>query len=100
MFSIMRKPEHGGDLHYVTFDALKVDFAEKKVHPKDLKTTVADAIIRLLEPIRKAFEADEEWLAVEKLAYPDPNAKPEKKKKVRFCSCMFGGGSKVESNMS
>ena len=83
VFSIFRKEEHGGSLHYHDFAALEADFAAKKVHPKDLKTAVADAIVRLLDPIRKTFEADEEWQKVEKLAYPDPNAKPEKKKKVR-----------------
>lgn len=83
VFSIFRKQEHGGSLHYQSFGQLKADFEEKKLHPKDLKTAVADAIVRLLEPIRKAFEDSEEWQTVEKLAYPDPNAKPEKKKKVR-----------------
>lgn len=81
VFSIYRKEEYGGSLHYQSFEQLEQDFAEKKLHPKDLKTAVADAIVRLLEPIRKAFEEDEEWQKVEKLAYPDPNAKPEKKKK-------------------
>ena len=57
------------------------DFEEKTLHPKDLKVTVANAINKLLDPIRKAFEESEEWQKVEKLAYPDPNAKPDKKKK-------------------
>jgi hypothetical protein len=50
-----------------------------------LKTAVGDAINKLLDPIRKAFEENEEWQKVEKLAYPDPNAKADKKnkKKVR-----------------
>ena len=61
-------------------------FESKALHPKDLKNGVGNAILSLLEPIRKAFEANEEWKEVEKLAYPDPNAKPEKKKKkVRTC---------------
>ncbi|KAI0366480.1 tyrosine tRNA ligase [Pilatotrama ljubarskyi] len=81
VFSVFRKEEYGGTLHYSSINGLKEDFKEKRLHPKDLKTAVADAIIRLLEPIRKAFEADEEWQKVEKLAYPDPNAKPEKTKK-------------------
>ncbi|OCH87993.1 tyrosine tRNA ligase [Obba rivulosa] len=81
VFSIFRKEEYGGSLHYQAYERLKRDFEEKKVHPKDLKTAVADCIVRLLEPIRKAFEDNEEWQKVEKLAYPDPNAKPEKKKK-------------------
>ncbi|KAI0822197.1 tyrosyl-tRNA synthetase [Trametes gibbosa] len=83
VFSIFRKEEYGGSLHYSSFDALKEDFREKKLHPKDLKAAVADAIVRLLDPIRQAFQADEEWQKVEKLAYPDPNAKPEKKKKLK-----------------
>ena len=82
VFSIIRKEEHGGSLHYKTYEHLKLDFEEKTVHPKDLKTTVAAAINKLLEPIQKAFQESEEWQKVEKLAYPDPNAKPEKKKKV------------------
>ncbi|TFK81677.1 tyrosyl-tRNA synthetase [Polyporus arcularius HHB13444] len=82
VFSVFRKEEYGGSLHYKSFDELEADFAAKKLHPKDLKTAVADGIIRLLDPIRAAFEQDEEWKKTEKLAYPDPNAKPEKKKKV------------------
>ena len=92
VFSISRRDEHGGPLHYSDFDALERDFAERRVHPKDLKTAVADAIVRLLDPIRATFEADEEWQKVEKVAYPDPNAKPEKKKKARnlLSSLSFG----------
>ncbi|KAH9895737.1 tyrosine tRNA ligase [Cubamyces lactineus] len=82
VFSIFRKEEYGGSLHYASIEQLKEDFKERKLHPKDLKTAVADAIVHLLEPIRQAFEKDEEWQKVEKLAYPDPNAKPEKKKKA------------------
>ncbi|EKM51215.1 uncharacterized protein PHACADRAFT_263236 [Phanerochaete carnosa HHB-10118-sp] len=83
VFSVFRKEEYGGKLHYKDFGELKKDFAERKLHPKDLKTAVADAIVRLLTPIREAFEKSEEWRTVEKLAYPDPNAKPEKVKKVK-----------------
>ena len=70
---------------------MKADFKEKKIHPKDLKTAVGNAIINLLDPIRKAFEGNEEWQKIEKLAYPDLNAKPEKKKKkVGLCSGLLG----------
>ncbi|KAK7681759.1 hypothetical protein QCA50_015106 [Cerrena zonata] len=81
VFSVFRKEEFGGSLHYKSRDDIDDDFAAKKLHPKDLKAAVADAIVRLLEPIQKAFEESEEWKSTEKLAYPDPNAKPEKKKK-------------------
>jgi tyrosyl-tRNA synthetase len=87
VFSIVRDEKFGGSTHYAAYDALKDDFAAKKVHPKDLKAAVAGAIQALLAPIRAAYEADAEWQAIEAAAYPDPNAKADKKKKVRGCAC-------------
>ena len=81
VFSVVREEKHGGSLHYKSFEDMQTDFKEKKIHPKDLKTAVGNGIVNLLEPIRKAFEENEEWQKIEKLAYPDVNAKPEKKKK-------------------
>lgn len=83
VFTVERDEKHGGNLHYSSFEELRTGFEEKKIHPKDLKTVAANGIIRLLQPIQKAFKENEEWQTVAKLAYPDPNAKPEKKKKVR-----------------
>ncbi|EPQ53219.1 tyrosine tRNA ligase [Gloeophyllum trabeum ATCC 11539] len=83
VFTIHRDPKFGGPSHYKNYEELRDDFASTNLHPKDLKTAVADAINKLLDPIRSTFQADEEWQKVEKLAYPDPNAKPEKKKKVK-----------------
>ncbi|PFH46031.1 hypothetical protein AMATHDRAFT_70747 [Amanita thiersii Skay4041] len=81
IFSIERDEKFGGPTHYASYEEIRKDFQEKTLHPKDLKASVANGIIRLLDPVRKAFEESEEWKTVEKLAYPDPNAKPEKKKK-------------------
>lgn len=82
----------GGFRHYATFEEIEKDFADKKLFPKVLKTAVADAINKLLDPIRKSFEENEEWQEALKLAYPDPNAKPEKKKKkVIGCLCVVVG---------
>lgn len=83
VFSVFRDEKFGGSLHYSSFDDLKTSFANKDLHPKDLKSAVAESIVKLLEPIQKSFEANEEWKEVEKQAYPDPNAKPEKKKKIK-----------------
>jgi tyrosyl-tRNA synthetase len=90
VFTIERDAKFGGSTHYRSFEDMQKDFAEKKLHPKDLKTSVANAINRLLDPIRKAFDESEEWQEVAKLAYPDPNAKPDKKKKKvrRIFSCL------------
>jgi tyrosyl-tRNA synthetase len=81
VFSVERDAKFGGSTHYNTFAEIQEDFKNKQLHPKDLKTSVANGIIRLLEPIRKAFEESEDWQRIEKLAYPDPNAKVDKKKK-------------------
>jgi len=83
VFSVERDEKHGGSLHYTCFEDIQTSFKEKKLHPKDLKTAVAKAIINLLEPIRKAFEESEDWQRVEKLAYPDLTAKPVEKKKKK-----------------
>lgn len=85
VFSIPRDEKFGGPSHYASAKEIEDDFAERKLHPKDLKVAVADAIIKLLEPIRKIYEESLEWQEAEKLAYPDPNAKKDegKKKKVR-----------------
>ena len=81
VFSVERDEKFGGPLHYKSFAEIQNDFKEKALHPKDLKVAVANAIVRLLEPIRKAFEENEGWKEAERHGYPDPNAKPEKKKK-------------------
>lgn len=81
VFTIERDAKFGGPTHYKSFKDMKDDFAAKELHPKDLKGSVTSSIIRLLEPVRKSFEENEEWQKIEKLAYPDPNAKPDKKKK-------------------
>ncbi|KAJ7916571.1 tyrosine tRNA ligase [Mycena leptocephala] len=60
VFSIERDEKFGGSTHYQSYEELRNDFAEKKLHPKDLKTAVANAINRLLDPIRQAFAEDEE----------------------------------------
>ncbi|TFK51505.1 tyrosine tRNA ligase [Heliocybe sulcata] len=83
VFTIHRDPKFGGPSHYRSYDEMEKDFAEKKLHPGDLKVAVRDAINSLLDPIRTAFEGNEEWQKIEKLAYPDPNAKSDKKKKVK-----------------
>ncbi|KAF5313823.1 hypothetical protein D9619_013034 [Psilocybe cf. subviscida] len=81
VFSVEREEKFGGSSHYKTYAEVEADFESLKLHPKDLKTSVADCINRLLDPVRKAYEESEEWQKVAALAYPDPNAKPDKKKK-------------------
>lgn len=83
LFTIPRKPQYGGPLHYSSFKALEADFANKTIHPGDLKAAVTDGIVNLLTAIQKILD-NEEFRAIEKLAYPPPppkQGKPKKEKK-------------------
>lgn len=59
-FKVERKVEFGGIIEFSSYTDLEKDFAEKKIHPEDLKTAVADYLNRLLEPVRKHFEENQE----------------------------------------
>ncbi|KAI5122412.1 hypothetical protein M0805_002962 [Coniferiporia weirii] len=83
VFSVVRPEKHGGPVHYTTYEDLKRDFAEEKVHPGDLKGAVTEAITRLLAPIQELYAQSAEWQELTALAYPDPNAKKEVKKKEK-----------------
>jgi len=51
--TIERPEKHGGNMEFSSFEALKNDFAEKKVHPMDLKKAAAKYMNLILEPVRK-----------------------------------------------
>ncbi len=53
---IKRPEKFGGDIIYSSYEKLEKDFAEKKLHPMDLKKAIGIAIVKLLEPARKHFE--------------------------------------------
>lgn len=61
-FTIHRPVKFGGDVTYTTFEELKRDFAEGKLHPLDLKNAVAEYLIELLTPVREYFEKHPEPL--------------------------------------
>ncbi|EJD38160.1 tyrosine tRNA ligase [Auricularia subglabra TFB-10046 SS5] len=82
VFSVSRAEKYGGPLHFSTYEELEKAYANKEIHPGDLKNAVTSTLNTLLAPIRKAFEENEEWKAIEKLAYP-PEVKAVKKKKEK-----------------
>lgn len=51
--TVKRSEKYGGDLHYENYEALETDFAEKKLHPMDLKTAAAGYMNEILTPVRK-----------------------------------------------
>ncbi len=53
---IKRPEKFGGDVTYTSYKELEKDFAEKKLHPMDLKNSVSERLIQILKPARKHFE--------------------------------------------
>jgi len=49
----MERPEKfGGNVIYSTYSELESDYAQKKLHPSDLKQSVANYLIKIIAPIR------------------------------------------------
>ncbi|OYT63255.1 hypothetical protein B6U67_03180 [Methanosarcinales archaeon ex4484_138] len=54
---IIERPEKfGGDIKYENYTALENDFAEKKIHPQDLKTSAAEHLINIFKPVRETMK--------------------------------------------
>jgi len=64
-FMVTRPEKFGGNLEFKTYAELEKIYAEKKLHPLDLKIAVGNVLVELLEPVRKAFEKGENKKLVE-----------------------------------
>lgn len=67
-FTIERLEKYGGDVRYSSYSELESDFLNNDLHPQDLKKSTSEAIYKVLNPIRKRFEGEEDLL---KRAYPE-----------------------------
>jgi tyrosyl-tRNA synthetase len=66
-FVVKRDEKWGGDLTYTSYENLEKDYADKKLHPMDLKNAVAEWLIEKLEPARKYFEDPKRKAALEEI---------------------------------
>ncbi len=66
-FVVKREERFGGNLTYTSYEELEKDYAEKKLHPMDLKNAVAEWLINKLEPARKYFEDPKRKAALEEV---------------------------------
>ena len=57
---IERPEKFGGNISYSNYNQLEMDFAEKKLHPGDLKQTVGDYLVKVISPIREKLNLSEE----------------------------------------
>jgi len=55
---IERPDKFGGNMTIHNYEELKEMYMKKKIHPMDLKNTVAKYIDQLIEPVRKHFETN------------------------------------------
>lgn len=69
-FNVPRTAEFGGDISFDKYEDLESAFAKEVIHPGDLKNAVEIYINRLLDPIRKEFEADPKLKSLASKAYP------------------------------
>jgi len=53
---IKRPEKFGGNKVYNSFEELKKDFIEKKLHPMDLKNAMADKLVEILKPAMEHFK--------------------------------------------
>ena len=65
-FVIERSEKYGGNLEYKNYEEIEKDFVNKKLHPLDLKNSVAKEISEMLRPIQ---EKRKELEKLEKKAY-------------------------------
>jgi tyrosyl-tRNA synthetase len=67
-FEIHRPEKFGGSKLYVGYEALVSEYRSGALHPMDLKNGVADALGKLLEPVRAAFARHpDDWQFVQAL---------------------------------
>ena len=57
---VERPEKFGGNMSYTDYDQLEKDFAEKKLHPGDLKQTVGNYLVKVISPIREKLNLNEE----------------------------------------
>lgn len=62
--TIERPEKFGGNVSFASYGALESAFMSKEIHPMDLKNTVAALLDRLLQPVRKHFEENDEAKAL------------------------------------
>jgi tyrosyl-tRNA synthetase len=65
--TISRPEKWGGDIIYSSYKELEKDYVDKKLHPQDLKSALAEWIINKLAPARKYFEDPKRKAALEEI---------------------------------
>ena len=59
---VRRKAEYGGTIEFNSYEELEKIYIKGELHPLDLKEAIANALIEILEPVRRDFERNPELL--------------------------------------
>ncbi len=59
---IERPKKFGGDVEYNQFEKLQADFQQKNLHPADLKSSLAEALIKIFAKVRKYWQQHQQEL--------------------------------------
>lgn len=57
-FILERPTKYGGNISYYSFDELKVDFENGRIHPMDLKMSTSIYLDKIIAPVRNYLEND------------------------------------------
>ena len=63
-FLLKRDVKYGGDVRYSSFEDLSRDYKAGKVHPFDLKLSLADELHSIMKPVRDKLVNDSEYVSV------------------------------------
>src|SRR6478735_3433026 len=55
---IERPSKYGGNISYSSIDQIKLDYEQKKIHPKDLKLTTSRYLDKIISPVRRHLQND------------------------------------------
>ena len=58
--SIERPEKFGGNVTYNSYEELESDFAQKNLHPGDLKNTIGEYMVKIIGPIRDKISLSDE----------------------------------------
>ncbi|MBI1663800.1 MAG: tyrosine--tRNA ligase [Nitrosopumilus sp.] len=67
--NVERPEKFGGNVSYHDYNQIETDFAEKKLHPGDLKQTVGNYLVKIISPIRDKLNLTEELHEAIKKSY-------------------------------
>ncbi len=67
--NVERPEKFGGNVAYTNYNQLETDFAEKRLHPGDLKQTVGNYLVKIVSPIRDNLNLNEELNKIIKKSY-------------------------------